>query len=142
MKNKLYLIGIMCCAFLLTGCGTKTLTCTKSETESGSTTEEKIIVKFKKDKVSSANMEMNMKFGEEQKSYIDMSYNILKSTFDSMKEDGLDVKTSKTDDTINVKLDVDFTKIKDADNLSVDIDKSQTYEEVKKELIEQDYKCK
>lgn len=142
MKKYLYLVCLICVSVVLSGCGTKKLTCTKTSDESGTTTNEKIVINFKNNKPSTTSMEMDMKFSDDQKSYIDMSYSILESTFEEMEEDGVTVDTNKTDDSIKIKMDIDFSKVKDTDDLSIEFDEDDTLENIQKELKDEGYECK
>ena len=142
MKKIFCLLCLLGLSFTLSGCGTKTLTCTKSETESGMTNEETMTVKFKDDKPSSATMKMDIKFDDSTKSSVDMMYSLLESGLKEAEQDGVKVDTKKTDNSITVKLDVDFSKVKDEDGLDLDFDSTKSFSEVKEEIEEEGYKCK
>lgn len=142
MRKSFYMLFLICISVMLSGCGTKTLTCTKETKDNGSTTEEEIIVKFKKDKPITTSMEMNMEFSDEQKDYLDMTYSILESSSKDMEKEGVNIDIKKTDDNINYKMDIDFSKVKDDDNLSISFDKNDNLDSVKEHLEKNNYECK
>ncbi len=142
MKKIFCLLCLLGLSFTLAGCGTKTLTCTKSETESGMTNEQTMIVKFKKDKPSSATMKMDIKFDDSTKSGVDTMYSILESGFKDQEQDGVKVDTKKTDNSITLKLDIDFAKVKDEDGLDLDFDSASSISEIKEDMEKDGYKCK
>lgn len=140
--------GILTCSFFvlcLVGCGnsSSSLTCTKAGSEEdGMTTNEKINVQFKNDKPSTAEMVMDMKFNEESKQYIDVTYSMLDSSFKEMEQEGFSVKTSKKDDSIEVKMNVDFSKVKSTDELDFSIGADENRDSVKKDFEKDGYECK
>ena len=143
MKKMSY---VLICGFLMlfiTGCGgTSTLKCTKTSTDDGIETKETINITFESDKPKSAEMSMDMKFDDENKEYIDLTYSMLESSFKESEQDGLKINTEKTDDTIKVKMNVDFTTVKSTDELDLSIDASENMESVKKDFEEDGYECK
>lgn len=130
-------------AFILTGCGnTSTLTCTKTSTEDGMETKENIKVTFEKDKPSKAEMSMDMKFDDDTKDYIDLTYNMLDTALESVEQDGLVIDKEKTDDSIRVKLNVDFSKVESTEELDFSIDSDENKETIKNDFESDGYECK
>lgn len=142
MKKFICVLSCSLFALVLTGCGTKTLTCTKTSTDDGMETKENIKVNFKNDKPSTAEMNMKMSFDEDSKSYMGMFYGILESTFANYEQEGLTIETDKTDDEITVKMNVDFNKVESTDELDFDIEADEDFESVKEDLESDGYKCK
>ncbi len=142
MKKFICVLGCCLFALVLTGCGTKTLTCTKTSTEDGMESKENIKVNFKNDKPATAEMSMEMILDEENKTYIDMFYSMLESTFEDYEQDGLTVNTEKTDDAIKVQMNVDFGKVESTEELDFDIDADKDFESVKEDFETDGYECK
>lgn len=143
MKKLLCFGSLLFLCLLMTGCGgNNQLVCTKTNTEDGITTEEKVTVDFKSNRPSTMLMEMNLKLSGEQKNYIDLMYTTLDSTFSEMETEGVDIDTSKKDDSISVKLNIDFSKVKDSDKLDLEVSEDDTYEATREQLIEEGYQCK
>ena len=142
MKKFICVLSCSLFALILTGCGTKTLTCTMNNSDGGMETKESIKVKFKKDKPSTAEMKMEMIFDENSKSYMSMLYNILESSFEDYKQEGVTVNTKKTSDKINVEMNVDFNKVENADELDISIEEDSNFESLKESLESDGYNCK
>jgi len=142
VKKFIFCFGCSLFALVLTGCGSSTLICTKTGTEDGIENKETIKVNFKSDKPATAKMSMEMIFDEENKSYIDLTYSMLESSFDEIKRDGLTIDTKKTDDSIKFEMNLDFEKVEKTDELDFDIDKNETMESIKEEFENDGYKCK
>ena len=142
MKKFVCILSCSLFALVLTGCGTKTLTCTKTSTEEGMETKENIKVNFKNDKPSTAEMSMEMILDEDTKSYIDLIYSSLESTFEDYEQEGLTIDTDKTDDTVTVKMNVDFSKVESTDELDFDIDADEDFDSVKEDFESDGYECK
>ena len=142
MKRFVCVVSCSLFALVLTGCGSKTLTCTKTGTEDGMETKENIKVTFKNDKPATAEMNMEMILDEDTKSYADMILGMLESTFEEAEQEGLTIDTEKTDDSIKVKMNVDFNKVKSTEELDFDIDSDEDFESVKEDFEEDGYSCK
>lgn len=139
---------VLACGFFalcLAGCGkdsTSKLTCTKTSTEDGMTTAEKFNMTFKNDKPATAEMIMDMKFGDDSKQFIDATYSMLESSFKEAEQEGLKITTSKKDESIEVKMDIDFSKVKSTDELDLSIDANENKDSVKKDFEKDGYECK
>lgn len=142
MKKFICVLSCSLFALILTGCGTKTLTCTKTSTEDGMENKENIKVNFKNDKPLTAEMNMKMVLDEDTKTYADMLYSILESTFEEAEQEGLTIDTEKTNDAIKVKMNIDFNKVESTDELDFDIDADEDFESVKEDFEEDGYECK
>ena len=147
MKNFFKLGTLALVLVLVAGCGGakgKTLTCTKSEDETGMKTSQTLKVVFKDDKASKINMDMKMDIDEQYASYISTIKSMIDSQFESYKsKDGIkfDSKTSKN--TVSVSLEVNLAKFSKDDLAALDLDGSEgTYEEAKKAFEEEGYTCK
>lgn len=142
MKKVFCILTCSLFTLFLTGCGTKTLTCTKTSTEAGMVSKENIKINFKNDKPSTSEMSVEMSFDEDTKAYANMIFGMLESTFENYEQDGLNVDINKTDDSIKLKMNVDFSKVKDIDELDINIDLDEDYNDVKEDYLEEGYNCK
>lgn len=142
MIKKLSLICMSCLCILLTGCGEKKLVCNKSETQNGITNKENIEVLFKKEKPISTKVSIKMTFNSNTKSQINTTYDILKTSFEELKDKkGIQINTSKKDNSINFFMNVDLKKINDSEKLGLDFSNNDNYEKIKGEFKSDGYTC-
>lgn len=120
MKNKKLIILIITMLFITTGCGEKKLTCTYSN-EMGYKYDSLLIVKYNNNKVSSAKITMTYKDNNVVNSMCD----IFKSTNEK------DMVIECIDNKITI------------DNYHLSLkDKANNFNDLKKYLINNGYKCK
>ncbi len=147
MKNLFKLGALALVLVLVTGCGGskgKTLTCTKSEDETGMKSTQTMKVSFSDDKASKINMTMKMDIDEEYSSYISAFKSMLDSQFENFKsKSGVKYDSKSDKDSITVDLEVDINKLSEEELGALDLDGSTgTYDEVKKALEKDEYTCK
>lgn len=132
--------------------GTKTMTCTMSESDDeGYKTESKVVIKYSGDEIKTVAMDITSEMDPE---YIEMSYafaSIIVAMFEGVK--GFEFKMSKTDKAIVMSYTVDYSKFTEeeakklVEKLGGDYDDAQwkggkqSLEEFKKENLE-GYTCK
>lgn len=144
MKKFLYCCCFVLCLFLFTGCGSKTLKCSK---ESNNNNEMKMFqsinVSFKNDSVSKLSMNINVQLSE---NYIDLRDSLIQSIeneFDDFNgEKGISYSTKKKDDGFDFKLDANFNKLSNdvKNDLSI-INYESSYDAAKQEFENSGYSC-
>lgn len=147
--KKRYLLGgmIFISLVIMTGCGekTKTLNCIKAEKQTGINSVSEMKLTFKNDsiKLVESKSEVSVTLDTYQKN-IDLMYNALQEQFAEAKEDkGVIVKTSKTSDSVTVKITVDAKKSPEQVQIvGSSLNHEMNYEEAKKNLEDLDYSCK
>ncbi len=146
MKKSIIVLSAVLVLGLATACGSKkkTLSCTKTETESGVELKSTISANFKGNEVSDMTVNMDAVLPEEYASYKSVYISAFESSFSSYKElKGVDVKIKETDDGVNIKLTADLSKMDDDAKDKLDIvDTKADYDKSIKELEEDGYKCK
>lgn len=142
--RKLFLgLGLSLTALLvLTGCGEeKTLECNISETEEGMEVSQKVLVKFKGNKVDGMDMIHDIKVPDEMKSLVSTLESTMNEQFKNQKEfKDAKVETSSKDNTITVKVSMDAKTIADASDGIIDY--KGNYDDIKAELEKEGYECK
>lgn len=145
MKKRILLGALVVSCILLSGCGTKNLSCSKTEKEDGFSAEEKIEAKFVGNEVTNVSLNMTMTLDNEYKDNKDLFISMLESKFTNYKnKDGLKFEiSSKSDTEIDLVLDADLKKMSEDDKKELDlIDTKGNYDATKKEFIEQGFTCK
>lgn len=143
MKKGLMGLVALCVMFILTGCGTETLTCTMSQEESGMTMNQKAVVTFENNEVTKMKMNVDVEVDDTYASYIGMMESMLESQFTQYSDNGAKVDVSSSDNKINVSIDMDVKNMTDEqkENLGME-DVYGSKDATKKELEEQGYTCK
>lgn len=117
MKNIKSLL-VISCLLLLTGCGSNTMTCTQTTTDSdGYVTSETMNINYDNNYVTSIEQIIKMEMDAD---YIDISYNFTSLVVESFNEiNGLELSYEKISDSIlQSTLNIDYTKI-DIESLNV-----------------------
>lgn len=144
MKRKLCLIGIVgLSALVLTGCGgTKTLTCTKTETDNGLSMTTTATTKFDGNQVT--NLSMKMDFETENEESIDLMKSLLEQQFEVYNsEKGITTEISAAGKIITIKIDIDPKNASDTVKEEFDVsDFHESYSKVKKDFEKDGYQCK
>lgn len=139
MKKISFLLMSLVAVFTLTGCGTKTVSCTK--TEDGQ--KQIMAVTFKGNEVTKLSTEMSM---EVEKDQIDDAFSFLQLSANAMQgKPGVKVSTSKDDNSISMKMDLELSKLDKETKETIDFDLEDTPkgpEEFIKEMTEDGYTCK
>ena len=143
MKKGLMGLVALCVMFILTGCGTETLTCTMSQEESGMTMNQKAVVTFENNEVTKMKMNVDVEVDDTYASYIGMMESMLESQFTQYSDNGAKVDVSSGDNKINVSIDMDVKNMTDEQKENLDMeDVYGSKDATKKELEEQGYTCK
>ena len=145
MKKSILFGTLVASSILLSGCGTKTLSCSKIETADGYSANETVEAKFVGNEVTNFKLSMTMTLDDEFKDNMDLFKSMLEEQFSSYKnKDGLKFEiNSKNDIEIDLVLDADLKKMSDDDKKELDfIDTKGSYEATKKEFEDDGYTCK
>lgn len=150
MKRKYYLIAVLlCCTLLFTGCGKKTLKCSKDYSSSyGGSMKmtQDVEVEFKNDKIGKLVMSMNFELPESSASYASTYIDSLKNQYETSygKYDGVTVSVDKTSDlkfTVSIKI-ADYQKLSSEDKTAMGFVGSETYSANKSSFEKEGYTCK
>lgn len=129
----------------LTGCGSKTLSCTKEDNSNEDLKmTNKIEAKFSKDKITKMVTVVEVKADGIYKKHVDSLKKSLEEQFTDVKDKkGVTFKTDVKDNTISLRLDVNVKEM-DADSLEElnIMETTQKYEDAKKSLEKDGYTCK
>lgn len=140
MKKVLMSLLAISLAFILTGCGNDTLTCTMSESEDGMQTSQELKVNFSKDEVSKVNLKMDFTVGDEYSDYMSFYKNLLESQFEDVTDNGGKVDVTQEGNTLKLDLSIDMNDLSEEQKTNLDL--SGTKEFVRSQLEEEGYTCK
>ena len=142
-----YLLFLALGTFVLTGCGEKTLTCTNSETSDEYSIDEEIVLKFDKDgeKIKSGSFAAEFKVSEDYIERIDELIEYTETSFEDLKEKGIDYKIQEKNDGFSLTLNYNTKNLTEEQ-----IDElyfsgmyfEDDYNTVKTDYEEQGYTCK
>ena len=144
----------LCCGIvgfsLLTGCGGKTLKCTRENDipEDQMKMNQVLNISFKGDKASNLVFKMDVSFDKElienNPTIVDDLSSTAGSEFDNIKDaKGISYSMSKKDDGFNSKLKIDFDKVDNETKKKIYlINHQSSYSAVKSSLEKSGYSCK
>lgn len=145
MKKSMLLGSALVSCFLLSGCGTKTLSCSTTESDDGFSASQTIEAKFVGNEVTNVSLDMIMTLDDDFKDNKDLLISSLEESFQNYQnKEGLTLNiTDKSDNEVEVVLDADLKKMSDEDKKELDlIDTTGSYDATKKELEDEGYTCK
>lgn len=147
-KIKLLLFSLIAIV-LLTGCGTKTLTCTMTEEDSGLSMEQQIIAEFKNNEVQKLKISVDsIATNDLIKENWDIFAEALSSEFEPTEKEGIKITTENNKEKYSYKVSMEFdlTKANKEDLSEYDVDdianEKSRLEDVKKAAEESGYTCK
>ena len=143
MKRKYFILMILS-ILLISGCNKKkTLTCTKTEKETGMNLTTTTITNFVNDKISSLKLDINAKLDSSYVKYKDTIKQSLEKQYSIYKDEkGITYHTNIKDDTITFSLIVDNKAISKDTRKNLNISNSENYEKSKESLENEGYTCK
>lgn len=144
MKKYFYSFLALSLLFL-TGCGSKTLKCSRDNSYSDDMKMyQNLNVTFNGDSVSKLSMDMDIQLSEDYLEFKDSLIESIESEFSTfVNEKGLSYSTSVRDDGFVFKLKVNFNRLSaEAKNELDIIDSENSYDSIKNELEETGYTCK
>lgn len=144
---KKVLLGGLVCTLFLTGCGGKTLTCTRSEEESGMKVSEEIKLTFDKEgkEVNKGSFKAQFEVSEEYSSKMSDFEEYVKEEFAEVEENGAKVKIETKSNKLTVGISYDASKLTEdqKDELYYDdLYYDGSYDEAKEDLEDSGYTCK
>ena len=141
MKKRLYIIVLLLVVVSLTGCGSKTLTCTKTSKESIYTLDEKIVAKYGLVNLKSVEIHQEMDIKDNSLITASMLEKTISSKFKDLKENGAKVNVSSKDNKVIVDISIDSSKVS-KDDLNNLYDSEVSLEDAKKSSKKIGYTCK
>ena len=143
--KKVLILGLACTLFL-TGCGSKKLTCTISEEDSGMKMSGEVVFTFdgKGETIKKGNFNMNVQVEEKYAEYLDEMEEEFKEDYGDLKEVA-DVSINTKDNKISVNIKYNAAKLNEdqKDELYFNgLYSDENYENTKAEFEEDGYTCK
>ena len=149
MKKRYFIMAVLlCCTLLFTGCGKKTLKCSKDYSSSygnGMKMTQDVVATFSSNKVEKLTMKMNFELPESYTSYASTYFDSLKSQYESTygKYDGVKVSVDKSSDMkFTVTISMDYKKLSSADKTAMGFVGSESYSANKSSFEKEGYTCK
>ena len=145
MKKSLYLGAIVIGTCLLSGCGSKTLVCTRSNDYSDEMKMNQTVkTSFKNDHVSKLSIDMDVTLGENYMEYREELKTSVQDEFNDLKDtDGVKFSTVDTSNGFKFNLEANVSKLDSTSKKKLDIiDTEQSYDDAKKEFESEGYTCK
>ncbi len=143
MKKTKLLAIFFVFGLLLTGCDSKSLSCTKEEEIEAGKTKEVQLITFNNNKIKSYEATMSVTLKDEYKDYADTLVKSLEKPFkDYTKKDGLEYKTKVDNNIISVTLSGKYDKMSDDVKHSLGIYDNFSFDKVKSSLEDDGYNCK
>lgn len=143
MKKTLYITILFLVVISLSGCGSKTLTCTRNSKQSIYTLNEKITAKYGMFGVK--NIDINMEMELTNNNFISASVleKTLDTTYKELKDNGANLDIKSKDNKVIVDIGIDIKKIDSKKLKKIDLyDTEESYEEAKKSFKKLGYTCK
>lgn len=143
--KKVLVLGLACTLFL-TGCGSKKLTCTISEDETGMKMSGEVVFTFdsKGEAIKKGEFNMNVEVEEKYAEYIDEMKEEFEEDYGDLKEVA-DVQIKTNDNKIDINIKYNATKLNEdqKDQLYFNgLYAEENYEDTKAEFEDQGYTCK
>lgn len=143
MKKTKLLAIFFAFGLLLTGCDSKSLSCTKEEEIDAGKTKEVQLITFDNNKIKSYEATMSISLKDEYKDYADTLLKSLEEPFkDYTKEDGLEYNTTVDNNNISVTVSGNYNKMSDDVKQSLGISGNSSFDKVKASLEDDGYSCK
>lgn len=127
-------------AFMLTGCGKQTLTCTTSQKQTGMTMNTKITALFENNEVTKMNLDVNIDVDNIYSDYAAAMKDMIDKQYDEYRKDGVTVNVTGEKNRVNASVVFDLKKMSDKDKKELDV--YGTKKATAKELEKQGYTCK
>ena len=147
MKN-FFKVGVLALVLVLvSGCGSsgsKVLTCTMSENQSGMKMTNTAKITFNSKEATKINLNIDVNLDDSMKSYASMIASSVESQFSELKDQkGVTVKSNTKGSKVTLTIDADLTKMSDKAKEALNLDGATgTYKEAKKDLEKAGFKCK
>ena len=145
MKKSLYLGAIVIGTCILSGCGSKTLQCTRSNKYSDEMEMNQTVkATFKGNHMAKLSMNMNTTLGEKYMEYREELKTSVESEFENLKDtNGITFKTQDTSNGFTFTLEANINKLDSNSKKEFDIvNVEQSYDDAKKEFESKNFTCK
>lgn len=142
MKKTLMILVAVVTMFCLTGCGTETLTCTMSQSQTGMTMVQKVDATFVNNEVTKMNMKIDITLDDDYASYADTMKSTLEEQYKVFSDNGGKVDVSGEGNIINIGIDLDVKNMTDKQIKNLNMgDVYGTKSATAKELESEGYTC-
>lgn len=143
MKKTLMALAAVVMMFILTGCGTETLTCTMSQDQTGMKMDQKVVATFENNEVTKMNMKIDVNLDDSYKAYADTMKTMLEEEYKTFSDNGGKVEVTGKDSIININIDLDLKSMTSDQKKNLEMtDTFGTKDATAKELEKQGYTCK
>lgn len=143
MKKIMMTLVAVVMMFVLTGCGTETLTCTMSQTQTGMTMNQEMNATFVNNEVTKMDINIKAELDEAYVSAMDQIKSSVEANLKQYKDNGGKVEITSEGNVINAKVDFDLSNMsKDQKKKLNMVDVYGTKSATAKELEKQGYTCK
>lgn len=143
MKKRLYIIVLLLVVVSLTGCGSKTLTCTRNKKESIYNLTEKITANYGMFSIKTVDINMEMELTDNKFVSAELLENTLKGTYKELEDNGAKVDIKSKDNKVIVDINLDLDKIDSKKLKKINLyDTEESYEDAKKSFEKLGYTCK
>ena len=145
MKKNIYVGIFVAGTILLTGCGSKTLECTRENNYSDEMKMNQTVkATFEKKHVTKLSMNMDIELGENYLEYKDELKTSVEDEFANLKDaKGIEYSTKDTTNGFTFQLDADINKLDQTTKENLDlINTEQSYDDAKAEFESEGYTCK
>lgn len=143
MKKTLMGLVAIAVTFILTGCGTETLTCTMNQSQSGMEMNQKAVITFENNEVTKIDMNVDVNVDDAFSSYMSFMESALKEQFKNYSDNGAKVNIDTKGNKMSLKVNMDVKGMTKEQKKNLDLeDVYGTKEATKKELESQGYTCK
>ena len=143
MKKGLYIIVLLLAIISLTGCGSKTLTCTREKKESIYSLNEKVTASYGMFGLKKVNMNMEMKLTNEKIISASNLGKTIKASYEELEKYGASVNVKSKDGLVIVDIDLDLKKIDSKKLKELNLyDTEESYDDAKKSFKKLGYTCK
>lgn len=142
MKKILMFLVAVVAMFCLTGCGTETLKCTMSQSQTGMSMDQKVDATFVNNEVTKMNMKIDVTLEESYAKHADLIKNTLEDQYKIFSDNGGKVNISGEGNIINIGIDLDVKNMTDKQLKNLNMgDIYGTKSATAKELEKQGYTC-
>lgn len=129
-------------SILLTGCSSKTLTCTKTEEKDPGATVKKQVIVFENNKLKNMEVNMDLKLNDSYQDYSSMIKKSFEKSFEEYKnKKGITLNIQEKSNVITVNIKADYNKLNDESKKLMKITDT-SYKSVKKSVQKDGYTCK
>lgn len=143
MKKIMMALVAVVMMFVLTGCGTETLTCTMSQTQAGMKMNQEMNATFVNNEVTKMDITMDAEIDEAYASQMDQIKASVEANLKQYKDNGGELDITSEGNVIKAKINLDLSKMSKDQKKNLNVtDVYGTKDATKKELEKEGYTCK